>query len=89
MKSLIFIPKAETIIVVRDARHLKSNTDQLFASCPIEPLALQLARAIKKYKPAIDLMYAYAHAPLDEETISLTSFSSGVNFMLYSKFSRS
>ena len=45
--------------------------------CPIEPLAPQLARANKKYKSAIDLMYAYAHTPLDEDTIKLTSFSSG------------
>ena len=44
---------------------------------PIEHFAPQLARANKKYKCAIDLMYAYAHTPLDEETIKLTSFSSG------------
>ena len=44
---------------------------------PIEPLAPQLARANKKYKSTIDLMYAYAHTPLDEETIKLTGFSSG------------
>ena len=35
----------------------------------LEPLAPQLARANKKYKCAIDLMYAYAYTPLDEETI--------------------
>ena len=46
-------------------------------SWPIEPLVPQLARANKKYKSAIDLLYAYAHAPLDEDTIELTSFSSG------------
>ena len=61
--------------VVLDARHLNPNTDQSFES--IEPLAPQLARANRKFKSAIDLMYAYAHAPLDEETIPLTSFSSG------------
>ena len=27
----------------------------------------------------IDIMYAYAHTPLDEETIKLTGFSSGDN----------
>ena len=43
----------------------------------MEPSAPQLARANKNYKSAIDLMNAYAHAPLDEETITLTSFSSG------------
>ena len=31
----------------------------------------------KKYKCAIVSLYAYAHTPLDEETIKLTSFSSG------------
>ena len=30
-----------------------------------------------KYKSTIDLMYAYAHAPLDEETIKFTGFSYG------------
>ena len=60
-----------------DARHLNSNTDQSSESWPLEPLATQLARANKKYKSAIDLMYAYAHATLDEETIKLTGFSSG------------
>ena len=57
--------------------HLNSNTDQSFESWPIESLAPQLARANKKFKSGIDLMYAYAHAPLDGETITLTSFSSG------------
>ena len=57
--------------------HLNSNTEQSDESWPIEPLAPQLARANKKYKSAIDLMYAYAHTPLDEDTIKLTSFSSG------------
>ena len=60
-----------------DARHLNSNTEQSDESWPIEPLAPQLARANKKYKSAIDFMYAYAHTPLDEDTIKLTSFSSG------------
>ena len=77
LNPLIIIPKGDTIKVVLDARHLNSNTDQSFESWPIEPLAPQLARANKKFKSAIDLMYAYAHAPLDEETITLTSFSSG------------
>ena len=57
--------------------HLNSNTDQSSESWPLEPLATQLARADTKYKSAIDLMYAYAHATLDEETIKLTGFSSG------------
>ena len=35
-----------------------------------------MARA-NKYKSTIDLLYAYAHTPLDEETIKLTGFSSG------------
>ena len=74
---LIIIPKGDTIKCVLDARHLNSNTEQSDEPWPIEPLATQLARANKKYKSACDLMYAYAHAPLDEDTIKLTSFSSG------------
>ena len=74
---LNFIPKGDSIKCVLDARHLNSNTEQSNESWPIEPLAPQLARANKKYKSAIDLMYAYAHTPLDKETIKLTSFSSG------------
>ena len=77
LNSYIIIPKGDSIKCVLDARHLNSNTEQSDESWPIEPLAPQLARANKKYKCAIDLMYAYAHTPLDEETIKLTSFSSG------------
>ena len=73
----IMIPKGDTFKVVLDARHLNSNTDQSFESWPIEHIDPQLARANEKFKSAIDLMYAYAHAPLDEETITLTSLSSG------------
>ena len=74
---LIIIPKGDTIKCVLDARQLNSNTKQSDESWHIEPLAPQLARASKKYKSAIDLMYAYAHTPLDEDTIKHTSFSSG------------
>ena len=77
LNPLIIIPKGDTIKCVLDARHLNSNTEQSDVSWPIEPLAPQLARANKKYKSANDLMYAYAHAPLDEDTIKLTSFLSG------------
>ena len=77
LNPLIIIPKGDSIKCVLDARHLNSNTEQSDESWPIEPLAPQLARANKKYKCAIDLMYAYAHTFLDEETIKLTSFSSG------------
>ena len=45
----------------------------------METLAPQLSRANKKYKSTIDLIYAYAQTPLDEETIKLTGFSSGDN----------
>ena len=75
--NLIIIPKGDTIKCVLDARHLNSNIEQSDESWLIEPLAPHLARANKKYKSAIDLMYAYAHSPLDEDTIKLTSFSSG------------
>ena len=77
LNPLIIIPKGDTIKCVLDARHLNSNTEQSDESWPIEPLAPQLARANKKYKSAIDFMYAYAHTPLDEDTIKLTNFSSG------------
>ena len=58
LNPLIIIPKGDTIKGVLDARHLNSNTEQPDGSWPIEPLAPQLARANKKYKSAIDLMYA-------------------------------
>ena len=77
LNPLIIMPTGDSIKCVLDARHLNSNPEQSDESWPIEPLAPQLARAYKKYKSAIDLMYAYAHTPLDEETIKLTSFSSG------------
>ena len=77
LNPLIIIPKGDTVKCVLDARNLNSNTEESDESWPIEPLAPQLARANKKYKSAIDLMYAYAHTPLDEDTIKLTSFSSG------------
>ena len=70
LNPLIIIPKD-------DARHPNSNTEQPDKSSPFEFLAPQIARADKKYKCAIDLMYAYAHTPLGEEAIKLTSFSSG------------
>ena len=76
LNPLIIIPKGDSIKCVLNARHLNSNIEQSDESWPIEPLAPQLARANKKYKSAIDLMYAYAHTPLDEKTIKLTSFSS-------------
>ena len=74
---MITIPKGDTIKVVSDARHLNSNPNQEFESWPIEPLDPQLARANKRYKSTIDLMYANAHTPSDEKTIKLTGFSSG------------
>ena len=80
---LIIIPKGDSIECVLDARHLDSNTEQSDESWPIEPLAPQLARANKNYKCPIDLMYAYVHTPLDEETIKLTSFSSGDKFFAF------
>ena len=61
LNPLIIIPKGDAAKVVLDAGHLNSNTDQERESWPIEPLAPQLARANKKYKSTIDLMYAYAH----------------------------
>ena len=83
LNPLIIIPKGDAIKVALDARHLNSNTDQELESSSIEPLTPQLARANKKYKSTIDLMYAYSHTPLDEETIKLTGFSSGDEMYTY------
>ena len=77
LNPLIIILKGDSIKCVLDARLLNSNTEQSDESWPFEPLAPQLARANKKYKGAIDLMYSYAHTPLDKETIKVTSFFSG------------
>ena len=63
--------------VVLEARHLVSDTGQSFESGPIEPPAPQLARANKKLKSAIELMYGYALVHLDEGTFILKCFSSG------------
>ena len=82
LNPLLIIPKGDSIECVLDAHHLNSNTELFDESWPVEPLAPQLARAIKKYKCAIDLMSAYAHTPL-EETIKLTSFSSGDKFFAF------
>ena len=48
LNPLIIIPKGDEIKLVLDARHLNSNTNQELESWPIEPLAIQLARANKK-----------------------------------------
>ena len=61
---------------VLDTGHLNSNTDQSSESWPLDSLASQLAKANKKFKSAIDLMYAYSHATLVDETSKLTGFSS-------------
>ena len=83
LKPLIIIKKKNSIKIVLDARHLNSNTDQSTESWPLEPLARQLARANKNYKSAIDLMYAYARATLDDETIKLTGFSHGGKLLAF------
>ena len=48
LNPLTIIPQRNTIKVVRDARHLNSNTDQSVESWPIEAFALQLARVNEK-----------------------------------------
>ena len=83
LNPLIIIPKGDAIKVVLDSRHLNSNTNREFEPLPIEPLAPRLARANKKYKSSIDLVYAYAHTPLDEETNKLTGFSSGYKLFTF------
>ena len=69
--------KRDPIKCVLDARHLNSNTEPCDESWPIESRAPQWALANKKYKCAIDLLYAYAHTPLDKEILKLTRFLSG------------
>ena len=73
--ALVYI---DDILLLSDSKeHMFQLIEQLHIISTSEPLAPQLARANKKYKSAIDLMYAYAHEPLDEDTIKLISFSSG------------
>ena len=83
MAQLIIIPKGDSIECSLNARHLNSNTEQSDESWSIEPLPPQLPRA---NKCAIDPIYAYAYIPLDEETIKLTSFSSGDKLLLSEAF---
>ena len=75
LNPISIIPKGDSIKCVLDARHLNSNTEQSNESWPIEPP--QLESANKKVQSAIDSMYAYTHTHLDEETMNITSFSSG------------
>ena len=63
LNHLKIIPKDDSIKCVLDARHLNSKTEQSDESWPLAQLPPQLARANKKYKCAIQLMYAYAHIP--------------------------
>ena len=56
----------DTIKAVLDARRSNSNTDQAYKRWSIELLAPQLACANKTNSSAINLMYAYAHAPIKE-----------------------
>ena len=83
LNPLIIKTKGDSIKCVLDARHLNSNTEKSDESWPIETLAPQLARANKKC--AVDLRFANAHTLLDEETIELTSFSSGDELFIFIK----
>ena len=77
LKPWINIRKNCFIQFVFNARYLNSNTGQSSESRSLKSLATQLARANKKCKFAIDLVYSYAHATIDDEFIKLTVFSSG------------
>ena len=81
----VFIKKSDSIKTVLDARHLNTNIDQSSESCPLELLATQLPGENKKYKSAIDLMYAYAHATLLDEAGKLTGFLPGDTFLAFIK----
>ena len=52
----------------------------------IEPLAIHVVLAKKRQESAIDLLYAYTHALLDEKAIRLTSFSSGDKLYVFLQF---
>ena len=71
---MVVIKKDDSINRVHDAGHLNSNTDQSSNFWPLEPLATQVALENEKHKAAIDPLYPYAHAILDDETIKLTRF---------------
>ena len=79
--SIHYEKKNSPIKIVLDASHLNSNTDHPSQSWLPEPLATQLAN--KKFNSAIHLMYAYAYATLDIETINITSFSSGDELLAF------
>ena len=82
LNSLIIAKKNDSIENLLVARHFNSNTDQSSESWPLEVLAIKLARANKKYKSAIDLLYTYAHATVVDESIKLTGFSSNDKLLL-------
>ena len=46
LNPFFIIRKNDSIKIALDARHLNSNTDQFSESCPLEPFATQLARAV-------------------------------------------
>ena len=60
--------------VTLDTRHLNSQTDFSTGSCPVEVFAVQLNRAIEKYKSAIYSMHASDDATSDEKSLKLAGF---------------
>ena len=58
-----------------DARHLNSNTTQSSEYWPLELLETQLTNTNTKLKSAKNLLYAYAHAAIDDETFNIIEFS--------------
>ena len=77
--------KNDSFKIVLHARHLNSHTNRSSKSWPLELVGKQLARANEKHKSAIDLLYAYAHATLDDETIKSTRFLSGVKLFAFNR----
>ena len=71
----LIITKRDYFKIVLFARHQISNTGQSSESCPLKPLRTQLATAKKLYKSAVQLIYAYAQATLDDEIFKLNGFS--------------
>ena len=82
LNPLIVIKKIEFIISLLDARLLNSSTGQSTDSWLWKPLSTQLGRANFVYRYAIDLMYAYAQATLDDELLNKLDFHLVRNFLL-------
>ena len=81
-ESTEFRPKKDTFRIVFDTSHLNSNNDQPLESWPFELLGLQLDETKRNSKTALDLLFAYAHFQLDEQTNASRGFPSPCDKLL-------